>query len=101
MSDVFAASFLLGTNLILVKAYTTGALHERVVAVWSLCLCLVLTVAQLAKGNLTIACADGAVVALWLHWLWKHRPPRNRRPSRVAGIVKNLGHRLVVSTEGT
>lgn len=29
---------------------------------------------------------------------WKRRKPRQRKPSKVAGMVRDLGHRLVVTS---
>lgn len=39
-----------------------------------------------------------AVVAAYQAWdLWRRRPPRNRRESKVLGRVRDMGHRLVVT----
>jgi len=41
--------------------------------------------------------ANGAFAA-WLAYLaWKRRKPRQRKPSKATGLVRDLGHRLVVS----
>lgn len=43
----------------------------------------------------------GAVIGAALAWLfWRKRPPRKRRPSKIAARVRDLGHRLVVAPAG-
>ena len=55
-------------------------------------------VAQLVRGNHASA-IPWAAISGWLAWLaWTRRPPRRRRPSRVAGWIRDLGHRLVVGS---
>lgn len=50
----------------------------------------------LVHGTPVIAVV-GVVLAGVCAWLaWETRPPRRRRPSRVAARVKNVGHKLVV-----
>lgn len=48
-----------------------------------------------------VGAADGALGSylLWLYWR-EHGPRLKRKASRAAGVVKNLGHRLVVVNEG-
>lgn len=41
--------------------------------------------------------AGSAIAALLAGWLWRRRPPRKRRPSKVAGRVRDLGHRLTTA----
>lgn len=41
----------------------------------------------------------GAGFTGWLAWcLWKGRKPRQRKPSKVLGFIRDLGHRLVVTS---
>ena len=40
--------------------------------------------------------ADGITAAWWGHNAWKRRPPRKRKPSKVAASIRDLGHRLVL-----
>lgn len=102
MSDLLVVALLVLTNVILMEgAYTRGDQYQRAIGALMTLLYLYFAIASLARGNLVISCGDGAIVALWLRWLWKRRPPRKRRPARVAGVVKDLGHRLIVSAEGT
>jgi len=43
----------------------------------------------------------GAGFAGWFAYLaWKRRPPRKRKPSKVAARIKDLGHRLVLVPAG-
>lgn len=42
--------------------------------------------------------SDGLTAAGWAYIAWRlWRDGRKRRPSRVAGVVRNLGHRLTVA----
>jgi hypothetical protein len=46
-----------------------------------------------------LAMIANASFAGWFAYLaWKRRKPRQRKPSKVAGVVRDLGHRLVVSS---
>lgn len=42
--------------------------------------------------------ACGGFAAWAAYMAWKRRKPRQRRPSKVAGMVRDLGHRLVVTS---
>lgn len=47
---------------------------------------------------LTAALAYGSAGAIYA-WLWWHRrPPRQRRPSKTLAAIRDLGHRLVVTS---
>lgn len=51
----------------------------------------------LLVGGLSTAAAIHSGTVGMLTWLWwRNRPPRQRKPSRLTGIVKDLGHRLAV-----
>lgn len=41
---------------------------------------------------------DGGFAGWFAYLAWKRRKPRHRKPSKVAGMVRDLGHRLVVTT---
>lgn len=38
----------------------------------------------------------GSVATVCAWWLWNNRPRKGRMLSRVAGVVRDLGHRLAV-----
>jgi hypothetical protein len=68
----------------------------------------VLTVMALVDGTLAFALmssdriastATCGGMAVWCAYhAWKRRKPRQRKPSRAAGMVRDLGHRLVVTS---
>jgi hypothetical protein len=33
--------------------------------------------------------------SIWWYLIWKNRPPRKRKPSKVLAKIKDLGHKLV------
>jgi hypothetical protein len=72
-------------------------LPSRFLATWA-CFYAALTIWSLITGHGPVTrIMDGAFAAWCAYWAWKRRKPRQRKPSRVAGIVRDLGHRLVVS----
>lgn len=42
--------------------------------------------------------ADGGFAAWCAYLAWKRRKPRQRKPSKALGMVRDLGHRLVVTS---
>lgn len=56
----------------------------------------VLSIYALVTYDVGIAVLCAVTSALWLWIAWKDRPRRRRRTNRVSGLVKVLGHRLVV-----
>jgi hypothetical protein len=55
-----------------------------------------LTAWEALHGSIALASMDAAVTG-WLAYLaWNRRKPRQRKPSKVAAKVRDLGHRLVV-----
>lgn len=58
----------------------------------------VLAVWSLIAGDMPLTrIANGAFAAWLAYTAWKRRKPRQRKPSKVTGRVRDLGHRLVVS----
>jgi len=41
---------------------------------------------------------EGAFAAWLAYHAWKRRKPRQRKPSKALGMVRDLGHRLVVTS---
>lgn len=57
-----------------------------------------LAVLCMAYGGVPLSMGSAGGFAAWCAYqAWKRRPPRQRKPSKVAGIVRDLGHRLVVT----
>lgn len=46
---------------------------------------------------LILAIAHMVSLALGAWWLWRNRRRKDRKPSKVAGVVRDLGHRLTVA----
>jgi hypothetical protein len=51
----------------------------------------------IAGGLSTNTLTAGAFAAWCTYHAWKRRPPRHGKPSKAAGIIRDLGHRLIVS----
>lgn len=57
-------------------------------------------VADAVGGNQVMAAVRAALAGVIAWVAWRKRPPRRRRPSKVAAKVRDLGHRLVVVPAG-
>jgi len=55
----------------------------------AICLTIQFPAASAAYGS-------AAAINAWM-W-WKRRPPRKRRPSKALATIRDLGHRLVVTS---
>jgi membrane protein implicated in regulation of membrane protease activity len=55
-----------------------------------------LAVVWMVKHNLPISIAFATLSGANAWLAWKQRPPRKRRPSKVAARIHDLGHRLVL-----
>lgn len=61
---------------------------------------MVVAVADAVDGNQAMAAVRAALAGVIAWIAWRKRPPRRRRPSKVAAKVRDLGHRLVVVPAG-
>jgi hypothetical protein len=51
----------------------------------------------MVAGDTPAILVNGALAAFFAWELWRNRPRRKRKPSRVTGVVRDLGHRLTVA----
>ncbi|GAB6901950.1 hypothetical protein JCM9957A_50400 [Kineosporia succinea] len=68
---------------------------------WTTCVvaCLVYVISGFSRADELVAAACNFGIAGWYAYLaWKRRPPRKRREAKAPGRVKDLGHKLVVSS---
>ena len=69
---------------------------SRYLAFWA-CWYGVLAIWNMVDGESAPMAADGAFAGWCAYHAWKRRKPRQRKPSKALGRVRDLGHRLVVS----
>lgn len=78
-------------------AFLIGLPWAGVIVLWNMISLVGGVFYFLIDGCLPIA-GECAAIAGWHAWdMWRRRPPRKRRESRVLGHIRDLGHRLVVS----
>lgn len=70
---------------------------SRVLAGWATWYGTLAVIGVLGGVWLGITLVDGGFAAWCAFWAWKRRKPRQRKPSKALGLVRDLGHRLVVS----
>jgi hypothetical protein len=51
----------------------------------------------MVEGSLFGSLTNGACAAWCAYHAWRNRPRRKPRPARAAGVVRDLGHRLIVA----
>jgi hypothetical protein len=70
----------------------------RLLAFWATWYATLAVINMLSADAPLTTAADGAFAAWCAYLAWKRRKPRQRKPSKVAGMVRDLGHRLVVTS---
>lgn len=50
---------------------------------------------RIADGDAAMAAVDAGISGWFAYLAWTRRKPRQRKPSKVAAKVRDLGHRLV------
>jgi Flp pilus assembly protein TadB len=66
------------------------------VSAFSAVIAVVVVISLLMSGEVVGASVWTIVAALEAWWAWKNRPPRRRKPSKVAAVVRAVAGRLAV-----
>jgi hypothetical protein len=98
MSDMFGAAIPLGIWAAFVIIDRFNPWTTREAGFWA-CWYAVLGIWAMVDGDRPMTMTARGGFSAWLAYkAWKRRKPRQRKPSKALGMVRDLGHRLVVTS---
>jgi hypothetical protein len=103
VTSLMVITFLIGAPAAVIGAMALAAGHQAVGSVG----CLIAAAAyglrglvRIWEGDMAMAAWDACLTGTFAYIAWRNRPRRNRFAEKALGVVRNLGHRLVVVPAG-